>query len=59
MGAIYGVGAVIGWTPQQVNEQSLWQFLAATEGYREAHNPDGDKELSVSEADELWDWINS
>lgn len=38
---------------------SVWQFLAATEGYRKAHDPDGDKELSVSEADELWEWIKA
>jgi len=48
---------VIGYTPQEVNDMSVWQFLAATEGWRKAHDPDGDKELSVAEADDLWDWI--
>lgn len=32
---------MIGWTPQQVDDMSLWQFRAAAEGYREAHAPAG------------------
>jgi hypothetical protein len=36
---------------------SVWQFLAAVEGYRQAHDPDAGKELSSQEVDDLWDWL--
>lgn len=31
----------MGFTPQAVDEMSLWQFGAAANGYREAHAPAG------------------
>ena len=31
--------------------------LAAVDGYRAAHDPDGDKGLSDAEADDLWAWV--
>lgn len=34
---LYGVGAVMGFTPQQVNEMTLWEFEACASGYAEAH----------------------
>jgi hypothetical protein len=36
---------------------SMWQFLAALEGFQNANDPDADKALSTQERDELWDWI--
>ncbi|SOC93552.1 hypothetical protein SAMN05216358_3731 [Rhizobium sp. AN5] len=47
---------MIGFTPQQVNEMSVWQFMAAVDGYVEANTPD-DGSLTTKEIDELWDWV--
>ena len=38
---------------------SLWQFCAAAEGYRKAHDPEADKEVSEVEEDALWAWIQT
>lgn len=48
----------MGFTPQQVNEMSMWQFNAALEGYVEA-NIAGDKagKMSDGEAEEIWEWM--
>lgn len=48
----------MGFSPQQVDAMSMWQFMAAAEGYVKA-NSGGENELSSAEVDELWDWINS
>jgi hypothetical protein len=55
--AVYGNGAVMGFTPQQVNEMSIWQFMSALDGYSKANSAEGDKSLSDSEKDELWEWL--
>ncbi|MNL52494.1 hypothetical protein D3C87_1756780 [compost metagenome] len=47
---------MIGFTPQQVNEMTVWQFMAAVDGYVEANTPD-DGSLTTQEIDELWDWV--
>ncbi|MET3601811.1 hypothetical protein [Martelella mangrovi] len=58
MAKVYGAGAVMGFTPQQVNEMSMWQFNAALEGYVEANSADESAgKLSQSEADEIWEWM--
>lgn len=57
-GAIYGAAAVVGYTPQQVNEMSMWQFMAAVDGYIKANTPD-DGKMTEPEVDELWDWLQS
>ncbi|MFC5584435.1 hypothetical protein ACFPOD_04875 [Nitratireductor kimnyeongensis] len=46
----------MGFTPQQVNEMSVWQYLAAVDGYMAAHAGEQDG-LSGSEVDELWEWM--
>jgi hypothetical protein len=46
----------MGFTPQQVNEMSMWQFMAAVDGYVEANTAD-DRSLTTKEIDELWDWL--
>jgi hypothetical protein len=33
----YGAGAVIGFTPRDVDDMTLWEFQACSEGYRKAH----------------------
>ena len=50
---------MIGWTPQQVDHMSLWQFTAAAEGYREAHGGKGaPTRLSDAEAANLTAWLD-
>lgn len=48
---LYGAAAVMGFTPQQVNAMSPWQWAAAADGYATAH---GDKKamgMTVTEFD--------
>jgi hypothetical protein len=45
----------MGFTPQQVNDMSMWQFMAAFDGYARA-NGAKDK-MSNAEADDLWKWL--
>jgi len=49
----------MGFTPQQVRAMSMWQYLAAKEGYERANDPDAGKELTEGEADDLWAWLNA
>jgi hypothetical protein len=44
----------MGFTPQQVNDMSMWQFFAALNGYIEANKPKGSEKLSESEKDYLF-----
>lgn len=44
----------MGFSPRDVNQMSMWQFMAAAEGYAKANSPDDDKSLSTSEQDALW-----
>ena len=46
----------MGFTPQEVNDMSVWQFMAAVDGYVEATTPD-DGSLTAKEVDELWDFV--
>lgn len=46
----------MGFTPSQCKEMSVWEFMAAVDGYVEAHSAD-DGSLTTQEVDELWDWI--
>lgn len=49
---------MIGYTPQQVNQMSMWQFMVAVEGYVKAHTSD-DGKLSADEVDDVWKWMQS
>lgn len=49
----------MGFTPQQVNEMSLWQFQAAVNGYADAHTPEADQGLDQQEIKELSELIDS
>jgi hypothetical protein len=55
-GAIYGNGAAMGYTPQEVRAMSMWQYMAAIDGYIAANSPD-DKGMTAKEADDIWDFI--
>jgi len=46
----------MGFTPQQVNQMSMWQWMAAAEGFIAANSPE-ETGLSPSEVDELWEWL--
>ena len=46
----------MGFAPDQVGQMSVWQFMAAFDGYVKANSKD-DGGLSDSEVDELADWL--
>jgi hypothetical protein len=54
---IYGSGAAMGFTPQQINEMSIWQFYAALNGYIDHNTPKDTGKLSQDELEDLADWI--
>jgi hypothetical protein len=47
----------MGYSPQQVNAMSMWQFTAAVDGYVKANG--GEDKMSSAEADELWNWLQA
>lgn len=47
----------MGFTPQQVDDMSMWQFFAALNGYIDANTPKQGNKLTDAEADDLFDWI--
>ncbi len=48
----------MGFTPQQINDMSIWQYASALEGYIAANSTE-DAGLSDKETDELWDWLQA
>ncbi len=57
--AIYGTGAVMGWSVDEVKRASMWEFMAALDGYIAHHSSEEDGKLSNSEVDELYEWLQS
>ncbi len=47
----------MGFTPQQVNAMSMWQYFAALNGFIDANTPEDKKKMSTEEAEELYDWL--
>lgn len=47
----------MGFSPVEVDRMSVFQYMAALDGFAEANDPEGDKRLSSTERDELADWI--
>lgn len=47
----------MGFTPQQVNDMSMWQFFAALNGFNEANSPKKKGEFTEEEADAFLDWV--
>jgi hypothetical protein len=47
----------MGFSPQQINQMSVWQYMAALDGFNAANDPEADKRLTQAEEDALWDWI--
>lgn len=56
--SMYGIGAVMGFTPQEIDAMSVWQFMATVDGFQRAHDVNGDKKLSETQANELFDWVS-
>lgn len=48
----------MGFSPQEVNAMSVWQFMAAVDGYVKAHSQE-DGTLSEKEKDDVWEWLQS
>lgn len=38
---------------------SMWQYMAALNGYIKANSSDEPGKLTESEKDELWDWVKA
>ncbi|QWY83571.1 tail tube protein [Rhizobium phage RHph_X2_26] len=55
---LYAKGAIMGFTPDQVNNMSIWQFVAAWDGYAKHHSGDKQK-MSDKESDELFGWLKA
>lgn len=47
----------MGFTPQEVGKMSMWQFMAAVDGYVKAQG--GGEKMSNKEADELFEWLQA
>lgn len=45
----------MGFTPQEVGKMSMWQYMAAVDGYVRAQG--GEEKMSNAEADDLWNWL--
>jgi hypothetical protein len=48
----------MGFSPVEVDQMSMWQFLITVEGWAEAHAKD-ESGMSPKEADEIWQWLQS
>ena len=49
----------MGFTPQQVNHMSMWQFMSAIRGWAEANSSKNHNSLSDDESDELFDMVTA
>lgn len=48
----------MGWTVADVKASSMWEFMAAVEGYVKANSADEAK-MSDNEAHDLFEWLKS
>ena len=48
---------MIGYTPEEVNDMSLWEFKACCDGWNIANNPNSGKPQAPSDK-EFWDAVN-
>ncbi len=49
----------MGFSPQQVDDMSVWQFMSAWSGFVKANDPKAGEALSEDEAQELFEWVSS
>lgn len=47
----------MGFSPQQINQMSIWEFNALVDGWMKANDSSGGTTLSESEKDEIWEWM--
>lgn len=47
----------MGFTPQQIDGMSMWQFMAAAEGFARANDPKVAERLTEGEKDDLAAWL--
>lgn len=47
----------MGFSPQQINLMSIWEFNALVDGWMKANDSSGVTTLSESEKDEIWEWM--
>lgn len=47
----------MGMAPAETLACSVFEYLAALDGFIEANDPEGDKKLTESEKDDLWSWL--
>ncbi|MAM13021.1 MAG: hypothetical protein CML23_21735 [Rhizobiaceae bacterium] len=59
MAKIYGAGAAMGFSPQQVDAMSVWQFSAALDGYIKANSAEENSQtkLTDGQVEEIWTWL--
>jgi len=48
----------MGMTPAETLACSVFEYLAALDGFIAANDPEGDKRLTESEKEDLWSWLN-
>lgn len=56
---LYGIGAVLGYTPAQVNEMSVWQLMVAYNGYAKANTHDDGSTITEEEAKDLYEFVQN
>jgi hypothetical protein len=49
----------MGFSPTEVDRMSVFQYMAALDGFAAANDPESAKRLSANEQDELWTWLQS
>lgn len=49
----------MGMSPHQVLALSIFEYLAAVDGFIEMNDPDSGKKLSEAEKNDIWDWLES
>lgn len=47
----------MGYSPQQIDAMSLWQYTAVVDGFIRANDPKSNDRLSESEKDDLFGFI--
>lgn len=47
---------MLGFTPNDIKALSMWEFMAALEGYVKANSLDGGK-MTSAEVDDVWTWM--
>lgn len=47
----------MGYSPQEIRAMSIFQYLAALDGFIKANSSDDENVLSDKEKDELWEWL--